>query len=205
MHAQWFKSCLFQLTLWALVCGSHPLWEAAHCSKTSTDFGVRQAWPGFASQPSTSHQSLSVSLSAKWGKNSYFIRLLCRQNVVMALKSLLYGPQYVLVHPELLLEAQVHACHAQSCPTFCGTVDCSPPGSSVHGIFQSRILEWVAILFSRGWSRPRDWTRVSCVSCIGRRILYHCATWEAPVAQGRYFLFVSHGVFILLRETLAGY
>ena len=40
---------------------------------------------------------------------------------------------------------------------------CSPPGSSVHGIFQARVLEWVAISFSRGSSRPRDWTRVSCI------------------------------------------
>ena len=43
---------------------------------------------------------------------------------------------------------------------------CTPPGSSVHGILQARILEWVAISFSRGSSQPRDWTRVSCVSCI---------------------------------------
>ena len=40
----------------------------------------------------------------------------------------------------------------QSCPTFCDPMDCSPPGSSVHGIFQARILEWVAISFSRGSS-----------------------------------------------------
>ena len=39
---------------------------------------------------------------------------------------------------------------AQSCPTLCDPVDCSPPGSSVHGILQARILEWVAISFSRG-------------------------------------------------------
>ena len=43
---------------------------------------------------------------------------------------------------------------------------CSPPGSSVHGISQARILEWVAMSFSRGSSQPRDWTRVSCI--IGR-------------------------------------
>ena len=55
-------------------------------------------------------------------------------------------------------------------------MDCSPPGSSIHGIFQSRILEWVAISSSRGSSRPRDWT---CVSCTGRWILYHWATGEA--------------------------
>ena len=50
---------------------------------------------------------------------------------------------------------------AQSCPTLCDPMDCSLPGSSVHGIFQARVLEWVAISFSRGSSRPRDWTQVS--------------------------------------------
>ena len=53
---------------------------------------------------------------------------------------------------------------------FVTPMDCSPPGSSVHGIFQERILEWVAISFSRKSFRPRDRTRVSC---IGRQILYH--------------------------------
>ena len=65
----------------------------------------------------------------------------------------------------------------QSCPILCDPMDCSPPGSSVHGIFQARILEWVAISSSRGSSRPRDQTHVSCVSCIGRWVLYHWATW----------------------------
>ena len=50
------------------------------------------------------------------------------------------------------------------------------PGSSIHGIFQARILEWVAISFSWRSFQSRDWT---CVSCIGRRILYHRAIWEA--------------------------
>ena len=49
-------------------------------------------------------------------------------------------------------------------------------GSSVHGIYQARILEWVAISFSRGSSWPRDQTFISWVSCIGRWILYHCGT-----------------------------
>ena len=52
----------------------------------------------------------------------------------------------------------------QSCPTLWGPMDCSPPGSSVHGILQPRILEWVAISFSRGSSQPKDWTRVSCIA-----------------------------------------
>ena len=52
---------------------------------------------------------------------------------------------------------------AQSCLTLCNPVDCSPPGSSVHGIPQARILEWVAIPFSRGSSPPRDGTHISCL------------------------------------------
>ena len=65
------------------------------------------------------------------------------------------------------------------CTTFCNTRDCSPPGSSVHGISQARTLEWVIISYSRGSSQPRDQTGVSFVSCIGRWIPYHCATLEA--------------------------
>ena len=53
---------------------------------------------------------------------------------------------------------------AQSCPTLCDPVDCSLPGSSVHGILQARILEWVAISFSRGSSRPRDQTQMSRIA-----------------------------------------
>ena len=51
---------------------------------------------------------------------------------------------------------------AQLCLTLCDPMDCSPPGSSVHGILQARILEWVAIPFSRGSYQPRNPTRVSC-------------------------------------------
>ena len=53
----------------------------------------------------------------------------------------------------------------QSCPTLCDPMDYSPPGSSVHGNFQARILEWAAILYSRGSSRPRHQIHISCVSC----------------------------------------
>ena len=55
----------------------------------------------------------------------------------------------------------------QSCPTLCDPMDSSLPGSSIHGIFQARVLEWVAISFSRGSSRPKDRTRVSLIA--GRR------------------------------------
>ena len=50
-------------------------------------------------------------------------------------------------------------------------MDCSLPGSFVHGISQARTMEWVAISYSRGSSRPRDRTRVSCISCVGKQIL----------------------------------
>ena len=52
----------------------------------------------------------------------------------------------------------------QSCLTLCDLMDCSPPGSSVMGILQTRILEWVAMPSSRGSSQLRDWTQVSCIA-----------------------------------------
>ena len=61
----------------------------------------------------------------------------------------------------------------------CNPMDCSPPCSSVHGIFQLRILKWVSTFYSGGSSQPKDRTHISCSSCIGRQILYHSATWEA--------------------------
>ena len=68
----------------------------------------------------------------------------------------------------------------QLCPTLCNPMDCSPPDSSVHEIFQARVLEWVAISCSRGSSWPRDQTNVYGVSFIVRCIFYPCSTWEAP-------------------------
>ena len=59
----------------------------------------------------------------------------------------------------------VHAQLLQLCPTLCNPTDRSPPGSSVHGILQVRMLEWLAMPSSRESSPPRDWTRVSCLSC----------------------------------------
>ena len=69
--------------------------------------------------------------------------------------------------------ACMHAKSLQSCPTLYDPLDCSPPGSSVHEMPQARIPEGVAISFSRESSWPTDQTHVSCVSCIGRWILYH--------------------------------
>ena len=65
---------------------------------------------------------------------------------------------------------------AQSCPTLCDTMDYSLPGSSVHGIFQARMLEQVAISYTRRSSQPKDWNSISYISCTGRQILYHYAS-----------------------------
>ena len=77
----------------------------------------------------------------------------------------------------------------QSFLTHCDCMDCSPSGSSVHGISQARILECVAISFSRGSSWPGDWT---WVSCIGRQILYLCHLWSP--------LFLSYIAFSIQRN-----
>ena len=63
-------------------------------------------------------------------------------------------------YPESESESEV----AQSCPTLFDPMDCSISGFSVHGTFQARVLEWVAISFSRGSSRPRDWIQVSHIA-----------------------------------------
>ena len=78
---------------------------------------------------------------------------------------------YLLILPNLSFKQTCGNCLiTNSDPTLC-----SPTGSSVHGISQARILDWVSISFSRGFSRCRDWTHISY---IGRRILYHWATME---------------------------
>ena len=80
---------------------------------------------------------------------------------------------------------------AKSCPTPCNLMDGSPWGSSVHGSLQARILEGVAISFSRRFSWPRDQSHISCVSCIGRWILYQWATWEVLLYSWPRFITVK--------------
>ena len=90
-------------------------------------------------------------------------------------------PPYFMCNSPKVWNAQSKTCAcvlSQSCLTLCDPAGCSPLGSSVHGVLQARVLERIAISFFRAW--PMDWTHVSCVSWIGRQILYHCANWEAP-------------------------
>ena len=84
-----------------------------------------------------------------------------------------------------------------SCPTLCDPIDCNPPDSSVHGIFQAGILEWVAISFSRGSSRPRDRTHISCT---GKWFLYYTATREAPRPTPPWKLALMNNIFLLSKD-----
>ena len=71
---------------------------------------------------------------------------------------------------------------AQSCPTLCDPMDCSLPGFSIHGIFQARVLEWVALSFTRGSSLPRDRTQVS-VLCYVTSVVSDFATSRTVARQ----------------------
>ena len=75
-----------------------------------------------------------------------------------------------MVHDYSEVRAPVCAQSLKLCLSLYDPMDWGLSGSSVHGILQARILEWVAISYSKGSSRPRDQI---CVSCMGRRILYH--------------------------------
>ena len=85
-----------------------------------------------------------------------------------------------LPFPSVVHENESESEVAQSCPTLCNPMDCSLWGSSVHGIFQARVLEWIATAFSRGSSRPRDWTQVSRIA--GR----YFTIWATREAQSIY-------------------
>ena len=73
---------------------------------------------------------------------------------------------------------------AQSCLTLCGRMDCSLRGSSVHGIFQAIVLEWIAISFSKGSSQPRDRTRVSGI--VDR----YFTVWSSDLYTSQYIIFI---------------
>ena len=84
---------------------------------------------------------------------------------------------------------------AQSCPALCYSMDCSSRGSSVHGIFQARILDWVAMIFSRGSSQPRNQTQISC---IAGRFFTIRATREAPLLKKQAFTLWASQVLLVV-------
>ena len=86
---------------------------------------------------------------------------------------------------------EARPCCMHSALTLCDPTNCSPLGSSVHGILQARALDWVVISHARGSSQHTDWNCVSCVSWIGR-ILYHWATWEVPSKVRSWMVFFKN-------------
>ena len=83
----------------------------------------------------------------------------------------------------------------------CDPMDCNPPGSSVHGILQVRILRWVAIPYPRGSSWPRKGIWVSFISYIGRQVLNHYAPWKA-LCWSEHKLLACCADTLLMKKTL---
>ena len=90
-------------------------------------------------------------------------------------------PNHCTCHRLLASDLVEYVLVTQSRPALCNPMDCSPPGFSVHGILQARILEWIAIPFSRGTSQPRDQTLVSCIA--GRFFTTPCSITANKVWQ----------------------
>jgi len=143
------------------------------------------AVPSLINWPSLYHLTLLTSLSLL---NSFSPEFPWQESLLLSfLPSNLYFP-ILWLDPSSSDHSLdlIHSFCAQPCPTLCDPMDCSPPGSSVHGILQARTLEWVAISSSRGSSQPREQTQVSCVSCIAGGFF----TAEPP--RKRLFVFSTH-------------
>ena len=123
----------------------------------------------------------------------------CKTKIINSpgLQYINYSIQRYISGPDKELRMYMHAQLFQPCPTLCDTMDCSPPFSSVQGILQARILVWIAMSSSRWSSQPRDWTRISCSSCIAsgfttepqgkskiRILVYNNRTIFSPLGKG---------------------
>ena len=134
-------------------------WTAVHQAPPSIGFSRQSVleWGAIAF-------SLLPMLSRNPGLLNYYVSLTTH---IQSQELLSILQNTFLVHIDLSIKIQIQSEGVQSCPTFCDPMDRSLPGSSVHGIFQAKVLEWIAISFSRGSSRLRDRTQVSCIA--GRR------------------------------------
>ena len=148
--------CCITTRISHMICISLPSWTSLPFPHPSPP-GHHRARRGSLCYTATSHQ-LSSSHAIVYISWCHFLHLSPSLPPPLGHKSILY---ICVSIPSLQVKwSEV----AQSCPTLCDPVDCSPPGSSIHGILQARILEWVAISFSRGSSWPRDQTQVSCIA-----------------------------------------
>ena len=86
-----------------------------------------------------------------------------------------------MLYVKMIYRLYVHAKSLQQCPTLCNPMDCSLPGSSVYGILQARMLEWIGMPSSRGSSQTRAQSHISQVSYISRWVLYHQGHLGSPL------------------------
>ena len=142
-------------------------------------FCLPHLWYLLAHLSSTTCWLLTVGVELLLSEPQIFISVKTSNACLIGLLSV----SQELIPRKFLLSCLTHALNimpvsevAQSCPTLCDPMDYSLPGSSIHGIFQVRVLEWVAISFSRGSSQPGDWIQVSCIA--GR----HFTTWATRKA-----------------------
>ena len=164
-------------------------WTAAYQAPTSMGFARQEYWSGVP-LPSLNHfpnfclyklsdcctqsrmeQGSAGPISYKWPAPQHLGNDLWPKGDTLVL-SVAY-PLPELCRSHFTNEGCEPAKWFQSSLILCDPMDCSPLGFPVHGILQARILEWIAMPSSRGFSQPRDWTYVSYVSCIGRQFLYH--------------------------------
>ena len=106
------------------------------------------------------HGMLTFADLKPWGEDSSYTVIFeeSRQIIeIVDICSINVSLNFQRDRPRKVLVAQLY-------PTLCNPMDCSPPGSSVHGVLQARTLEWVAISFFMGYSWPRDWIPVSCIA-----------------------------------------
>ena len=128
-----------------------------------------------------------IPSNKKWGLSGSLEKPIGHLRLTVALSFFIY------IHCLCVCSSVIH-----SCQTLYKPMDCSLPGFSVHGISQARILEWVAISFSRASSWPRDQTRFSCFSCTGRWVLYHCNTYCLPILNSLTFGLIIWGLIATL-------
>ena len=91
----------------------------------------------------------------------------------------------------------------QLCPALWNPIDCSLPGSSVHGVLQARILEWVAMPSSRGASWSRDQTQVSCVAYIGRWVNSHYCLWKTISSLAKTSCLLHSSLYMLPKNDIS--
>ena len=132
--------------------------------KTDSGYQLAEQWRVWGCGPERQHEA-----SLRWWKCSEFSSI--------TVNNPWSRPRILQDRGDWIMDTEDLSPFAQSCPTLCDPMYCSLPGSSLHGILQARVLEWIAISFSKGSSRPRDRTRVSRVP---GRCFNLWATREAP-------------------------